>query len=174
MPAGFSALLAISSTAAGLAVSGKIRSIADIEPALRSYAREKVIKVTLAAAVFSICSLSRAYVLLREALAVDWPPLGPISTVTLGVMIPELLPTVAALLVLRRQPLTCCCGGSSRSSTDPRAVWNGGDACECCRDSGCCICWPWPADCWPWRGRVGNVDMRPLRTANASYAEEYR
>ena len=167
MPAGFSALLAISSTAAGLAVSGKIRSIADVEPALPSYAREKVIKVTLAAAVFSICSLSRAYVLLREALAVDWPPLGPISTVTLGVMIPELLPTVAALIVLRRQPLTCCCGGSSRSSMEPRADWNGGDACDCCRDSGCCIC-------WPWRGRVGNVDMRPLRTANAGYEEEHR
>jgi len=158
----FSLLLAVSSMAAGFAVSCQIRQLADVEPALRSYAREKMVKVTLAAALFTSCSLSRAYVLLREALQTSGAPLGPISSVVLGVMLPELLPTVAALLVLRRQPLTCvgCCCHRRGSAMGGGGMdrWSGrsGDSsCECCLSLGC----------WPGR-HVGGVDARPLFEAD--------
>ena len=90
---------------AGALVSCKIRNIADVEPALRSFAHQKMIKVALAACVFSVCSLTRAYVMFREALYADAPPLSPLTYLTLAVEVPELLPTLAALVVLRRRPI---------------------------------------------------------------------
>jgi len=113
-------------------------------------------QVTLAAGIFSSCSLARAYVMLREALGDDVAPLGPISTVVMGVMLPELLPTIAALLVLRRQPLTCCAG--SRMSDGGMDGWTG-------REAGPCSCLE---RCWPWRS-VSGVDMRPLRDTEGGF-----
>jgi hypothetical protein len=138
--AGFCLLLALASTVAGLAVSCKIRNIADVEPSLRSYAHEKMVKVALAAAVFSACSLCRAYVMLREALDAFGAELPPLSYVTLGVLVPELLPTIAALIVLRRRPIGCC-------------------GLSCCGEDGVLarlVC------CWSDR-HVAGVDMTPLR-----------
>ena len=99
---------------AGALVSCKIRNIADVEPALRSYAHQKMVKVALAACVFSACTVSRALALFREALLPDAPPLTPLAYLTFAVEVPELLPTVAALLVLRRRPISCSlpCGSS--------------------------------------------------------------
>ena len=113
----------------GALVSCKIRNIADVEPALRSYAHQKMIKVALAACVFSTCSLSRAYVLLREALMPEAPALYPLTYLTFGVEVPELLPTLAALLVLRRRPIsysTCCSPWSATSVWAQLTKWVGG------------------------------------------------
>jgi len=108
----FSLLLAVSATAAGALVSWKIRTIVvaeDVEPSLRRFGYEKMAKVALAAFVFSTCSLCRAYVLLRESLFPGSAPLSPMSLLGLGVVLPEMLPTLAALLVLRRRPIACAC-----------------------------------------------------------------
>jgi hypothetical protein len=134
----FSVLLAASSIIAGTLVSYKIRNIAEVEPALRSFAHEKMLKVILAAFVFSSCTLARAYVLLRNELQPGAPPLTPLGYLGLGVVLPEILPTLAALLVLRRRPIAGC----AKCTDEDR------HAC-------CCGC------CWPGR-KIGGVDPRPL------------
>ena len=78
--------------------------------------------------------------LLRDEVTPDAPPLSPLGYLGLGVALPELLPTVAALLVLRRRPIggDCCVGDDGR-----------------------------PCSCWRWR-RVGGVDPTPLVSAAAA------
>lgn len=146
----FSLLLAASSTVAGALVSCKIRYIADVEPALRSFAHQKMIKVALAACVFSTCALSRALVMLREAFTPEAPPLSPLAYLTFAVEVPELLPTLAALVVLRRRPITWCapcwpCSGCG-------CAWLGRLGC-------CCAC----TEQQQRYAGVTGVDRTPLR-----------
>ena len=68
-----------------------------------------MIKVALAAFIFSTCALLRAYVLLRDLAQPNALKLSSASLLGLGVVIPELLPIFAALLVLRRRPIACLC-----------------------------------------------------------------
>ena len=121
--------LSVCCNSTGALVSCKIRNIADVEPALRSYAHQKMIKVALAACVFSTCSLSRAYVLLREALMPGAPALYPLTYLTFAVEVPELLPTLAALLVLRRRPISyssCCSPWSATGVWSQMTNWLAG------------------------------------------------
>jgi len=112
--ASFSLVLALAAVGAGTAVSCKIRDIASVEPALRPFAYAKLVKVALAAIVFWSCLLARACVL-------GWllvgRPVGLGVFFACAILLPELLPTTAALLVLRRRAcppttdwLTCCLG----------------------------------------------------------------
>lgn len=104
----FLLLLAVSSLAAGLAVSWKISHVASVEPALRSFAQEKMRKVSLTAAVFFTCSLAHA-LLLAHAL-VEPRLVRPAQSLGAGVVLTELLPVLTALLALRRAPVSSCCG----------------------------------------------------------------
>jgi hypothetical protein len=166
----FSLMLALSSTAAGIAVSCKIRDIATVEPALRSYAHAKMVKVALAAAVFCLCSLARSYVSLRLLLWEHAPPLTPFVALTYGIVVPELLPTFAALLVLRRRscspnccasPRSCCTGVSSFAGVGEgggigmmaRALW------RCIWHTAMCAHRPLPE-----RGSVAGVHMHTTRS----------
>lgn len=97
---GFSVILALASVGAGAAVSCKIRDIASAEPALRPFAHAKLVKVALAATVFSSCTLSRAAVLTVQ---LSGRPVGLATFFSCSILLPELLPTIAALLVLRRR-----------------------------------------------------------------------
>ncbi len=169
---GFSLLLAVSSTAAGLAVSFKIRDIADVEPALRSYAHAKMVKVALAAAVFCICSLIRAWVALRETAEAHERPLSPLQSFGYGVAIPELLPTFAALVVLRRRscdPTGGCAPGWCdgwcerwREGCGPpcRPGWGRG------WERAWFSAWVCLQRCFGVRPVVEGVDTRPLTTAD--------
>ena len=124
-----------------------------------------MIKVALAACVFSLCSLTRAYVMFREALLADAPPLSPLTYLTLAVEVPELLPTLAALVVLRRRPI------AFPLACTPSARWSEG----CCPGS-ClaCLC------CARCRGddgsgrHVSGVDRAPLVRVDPEQSEGER
>jgi hypothetical protein len=148
-----------------------------VEPALRSYAHQKMIKVALAACVFSSCSLSRAYVMLREAFTPDAPALSPLTYLTLAVEVPELLPTLAALLVLRRRPIACtpCSQWCARCAPaeEGRACARCGLGSWCDVGGGCADavraatawCLAWPRSCCA--RHVDEVDRTPLRLADS-------
>ena len=149
---GFALLLAVASAAAGIDVSCKIRNIAAFDPNLQSYAHEKVLKVLLAAVTFTSCGLARSYVMLHDAVQPEQPPLSAVDYLVAGVVAPDLLPTLAALLVLRKRPLcgaagwsedaesglgpSCCgLGGGELGVRDLRGAW-----CRCCCCcGGCCV-----------------------------------
>ena len=110
----FVGALGAGSLVAGVAVGCKIshvaRDAADLDATLRGAARAKLRKIAIAAAAFSGAAGCRAAVLYRATLA-GTPPPRPAVFVGLGLALPELLPTLVALLVLRRRPLADCCGG---------------------------------------------------------------
>jgi len=110
----FVGALGAGSLVAGVAVGCKIshvaRDAADLDATLRGAARAKLRKIAIAAAAFSGAAGCRAAVLYRATLA-GAPPPRPAVFVGLGLALPELLPTLVALLVLRRRPLADCCGG---------------------------------------------------------------
>ena len=135
---GMSLLLALSSSAFGLLVSLRIHNIARIEPNLKSASTEKVLKVLLAAVVFTSMALARAYVLLHDVMQPDEPPLTAADYVCVGVLGPDLLPILAALLVLRRRPLCGAAGWSEEAEATLVAPCCGrrGGGCACC----CCCC----------------------------------
>ena len=111
-----------------------------------------------------------------------------------GVLLPELLPTVSALVVLRRRPIVCCRGGSQRSAGvtylgDPTPPEDGCSECAWCAE---CGRWQWVAllssraHAWCRRAalggsngcccggcclrpRIDNVDVTPLRDSESDF-----
>jgi hypothetical protein len=84
--------------------------------------------------------------MLREAVDVDQPLLPPLTNLILGTLVPELLPTIAALIVLRRRPIGWCADGC--------LLWSRQGASWCC--------------CLPSR-RIAGIDMSPLRDSESGW-----
>lgn len=57
----------------------------------------------------------------------DMLPLPPVGYLALGVVVPELLPTIAALVVLRRRPIAC-----ARWFEEGQRLSGLGGCCGCC------------------------------------------
>ena len=135
--------------------------------------------MALAAFVFTTCSLCRAYVMLREVVLPDEPHLTPLKYLGIGVVVPDLLPTLAALLVLRRRPIACArCG--EECGRDGCLV--GGLGCL-----GFAVAWArggWPSRVWytalDWLRcgccfprEVSGIDRTPLRDAEVGGRARY-